>query len=134
MDRSAPSELLIRQRLRVLDKHLPLAAKGDVEALHQTRVASRRLREALPLVAAGARGRRLRRQVRKIMQALGPVRDLDVALQILDEVEQAGETSRSAVARLRQAVSRERQMLHADMQRRLEACDLARLRKRALDA
>ena len=134
MDRSAPSELLIRQRLRALEKNLPGAAKGNVNALHQARVASRRIREALPLVSAGSRGRRLERQMRKITQALGPVRDLDVALQILDEMERSGEVSRSALARLRQAVSRERQLLQADMKRRLEGYDLEKLRKRALGA
>ena len=81
MDRSAPSELLIRQRLRALEKNLPAAARGNVDALHQARVATRRIREALPVVSAGSRGRRLERQMRKITQALGPVRDLDVALQ-----------------------------------------------------
>jgi CHAD domain-containing protein len=134
MDRSAPSELLIRQRLRALEKNLPAATKGNVNALHQARVASRRIREALPLVSAGSRGRRLGRQMRKITRALGPVRDLDVALLILDEMEQSGEVSRSALARLRQAVSRERQLLYTDMKRRLETCDLDKLRKRALGA
>src|SRR5687768_2554257 len=134
MDRSAPSELLIRQRLRALEKSLPGAARGNVDALHQARVASRRIREALPVVSAGSRGRRLERQMRKITQALGPVRDLDVALQILDEMERSGDASRSALARLRQAVSRERQLLHVDMKRRLERCDLEKMRKRALGA
>jgi len=134
MDRSAPSELVIRQRLRALDKNLPAAAKGNVEALHQARVASRRMREALPLVSTGSRGRRLQRQIRKITRALGPVRDLDVALQILDEIEEAGETSRSAVGRLRQAVSRERASLYSEMKRRLDDFNLDRLRKRTLSA
>ena len=134
MDRSAPSELLIRQRLRTLEKNLPAAARGNADALHQARVASRRIREALPLVSPGGRAKRLERQVRKITQALGPVRDLDVALQILDEIEKSGEASRSAVTRLRQTVERERQLLRADMKRRLEDCDLDKLRKRALGA
>lgn len=134
MDRSAPSELLIRQRLRALEKNLPAAARGNMNALHQARVASRRIREALPLLATGGRVRQLERQVRKITQALGPVRELDVALQILDEMERSGEASRSAVARLRQTVARERQLLQVDMKRRLEDCDLDKLRKRALGA
>jgi CHAD domain-containing protein len=134
MDRSAPSELLIRQRLRALEKNLPAAAKGNVDALHQARVASRRIREALPLVSAGSRGRRLERQMRKITQALGPVRELDVALQILDEMEHSGEVSRSALSRLRQAVSRERQLLYVDMKRRLDGWNLEKVRKRALGA
>lgn len=132
MDRTTPSELLIRQRLRVLEKNLPAAAKGNCDALHQARVASRRIREVLPLVSAGGRSRRLERQVRRITQALGPVRELDVALQILDEIEEIGEVSRPALARLRQAVARERQVLHAEMKRRIEECNIEKLHKRAL--
>lgn len=134
MDRSGPSDLLLRQRLRALEKNLPAAAKGNVDALHQARVASRRVREALPLLSSGGRARRLGRQVRKITQALGPVRELDVALQILDEMERSGDASRPAVSRLRQVVARERQLLQSDMCRRLEGCDLEKLRKRALGA
>jgi CHAD domain-containing protein len=134
MDRSAPSELLIRQRLRALEKNLPAATRGSVEALHHARVATRRIREALPVVSTGSRARRVERKMRKITRALGPVRDLDVALGILDNIERAGEVSRSAVNRLRQAVARERHLLHGDMKRRLEGCDLEKLRKRLLGA
>src|SRR5262245_28849831 len=54
---------------------------GDVDALHRSRVATRRLREALPLVKGrGRERRRLRRDLRRVTRALGPVRELDVAL------------------------------------------------------
>ena len=132
MDRSAPSEQLIAKRLRTLEVTLAGAARGDREALHRARIASRRIREALPLLSAGLRGRRLERKVRRITRALGPVRELDVALQILDDVERSGELSRSALARLRQAVARERHALQAEMKRRIEDCNLEKLRKRAL--
>lgn len=134
MDRSAASEVLIGQRLRALEESLPGATKGNAAALHQARVASRRIREALPLVADPARAKRIARRVRKITRALGPVRELDVALQILDEVEQAGEFSRTALSRLRQAVAGERLLLQADMRRRLDGWDPDKLRKHALGA
>jgi CHAD domain-containing protein len=125
---------VLRQRLRALEKNLPAALKGNPDAVHQARVASRRLREALPLISHGPRGRRLERQMRKITRALGPVRDLDVALQMLDEIERAGEASRPAVMRLRQAVSRERQLLQAGLSDRIERARPEKLRKRALAA
>lgn len=134
MQRTAPRELIIAQRLRTLEAALPHAARGDKEALHRARIASRRIREALPLLSAGQRVRRLERTVRKITRALGPVRELDVVLQILDEVEKTGELSRPALVRLRQAVSRERQILQADMKRRIESCNLSKLRKRMMGA
>jgi CHAD domain-containing protein len=126
--------MLIAQRLRTLEAALPDAAQGNKEALHKARIASRRIREALPLLSAGDRVRRLERKIRKITRALGPVRELDVALQILDEVEKSGELSRAALARLREAVARERQVLQADMKRRLEDCNVPKLRKRAVAA
>ena len=59
---------------------MPGAVGGDAEALHQARVASRRIREALPLEIRPPR--KLMRQVRRITRALGPVRELDVALMV----------------------------------------------------
>jgi len=62
---------------------LPAALGGDVIGVHQARVASRRLREALPVLAALTEGRevaRAQRGVRHVTRLLGPVRELDVAL------------------------------------------------------
>jgi CHAD domain-containing protein len=126
--------MLIAHRLRTLEAALPDAAQGNKDALHKARIASRRIREALPLISAGDRVRRLERKIRQITRALGPVRELDVALQILDEIESSGELSRAALTRLRQAIARERQVLQADMKRRLEDCNVPKLRKRAVVA
>jgi CHAD domain-containing protein len=75
-----------------LIEHLDGARAGEVVGVHQARVASRRLREALPL-AAGAAGavtvRRARRAMRGLTRALGPVREMDVALGLLDDLQAA---------------------------------------------
>ena len=134
MEKTSPTELMVRQRLTALTRMLPGAERGDVRAIHQARVATRRLREALPLIASGTRGRKLERTVRKITRALGPVRELDVALAHLEEVEGTGDVPRSAIARLRQGITGERQLMHAEMRRRLEHTDLDKLRKRAISA
>ena len=56
---------------------------GDVDAVHRSRVATRRLREALPLVKGrGRERRRLRRELRSVTRSLGPIRELDVALSL----------------------------------------------------
>src|SRR5262249_4494668 len=117
-----------------LSKALPAATKGDASALHQARVASRRMRAALPLVASDARAKKIERQMRRITRALGPVRELDVVCQMLDEYGTAGNASRQAVAKLRQAVVRERNELHEAMMKRLERTNLEKLQKRALAA
>jgi CHAD domain-containing protein len=113
---------------------LPAATKGDVTSLHQARVATRRLRAALPLVAPGRKTEKLTRSVRKLTQALGPVRELDVALLILNEFEDSADVPRPAVQRLRAAIGEERRQVHAELQRLLEGFDLGKLRKRAVSA
>ncbi len=131
--RPPASELLIRTRLQALVKALPAARNGDVLALHQARVASRRMREALPLVASGGgAARKVERRLRRITRVLGPVRELDVALLMLDQLVESGGASPRVVNRLRQAVANERQQLQREMRRRLERCDVGKLRKRAI--
>jgi CHAD domain-containing protein len=118
----------------VLSSALGGAQKGDVEQLHQARVATRRLREALPLVARGARGRKLKRTVRRLTQALGPVRELDVALLMLNELEAAGDVPASAIAKLRQVVKADRVRLQTEMRGRVARVNLEKLTKRAAAA
>jgi CHAD domain-containing protein len=61
--------------------------EGDVHALHQTRVASRRLREVLPVLQLDAHvARRLGRRLRKVTQRLGAVRELDVLTVLAQEL------------------------------------------------
>lgn len=134
MKRTTPSELLIRQRLTAVTRGLPGARNGDVSSLHQTRVATRRLREALPLVASGSLGRKLEKTVRRLTRALGPVRELDVALLTLDEFEGLDDVPRMAIAKLRQVVTEERRLLHDEMCRRVGKIDLDKLQTRAVAA
>jgi CHAD domain-containing protein len=134
LQRSGPSEVLIRQRLAALTRVLPAAQRGDVVSLHLARVSTRRLREALPLVSSGARRRKLVRAVQRLTRALGPVRELDVALINLDELERGGDIPRPAIARLRVAISKERRRLHAEMRRRVARVDLDKLTRRSIAA
>ena len=95
------------------------------------------MREALPVVAKGARGRKLERMVRRLTRALGPVRELDVALMMLDELEGSAPAlgvPRSAITTLRQVIGEERRLLHQDMCRRISEVDLDKLEARAIAA
>ena len=132
--RTPGAENLIRQRVTALGRVLPAAGKGDVHSLHQARVASRRIRAALPLVATGKKADKLARSVRKLTQALGPVRELDVELEILDELDGSADVPRSAVHRMRVAIGDERRTLHSELKERLDSFDLGKLRKRAVSA
>jgi CHAD domain-containing protein len=75
---------LVARPLDALAEHLPRAIEGHTHDIHQARVASRRLRELLPIVGRAIdRGprRRLRRRLRALTRTLGPVRELDVTLE-----------------------------------------------------
>jgi CHAD domain-containing protein len=111
MDHRAALLLLLNQRLTTLVDAMPAAQAGDTRSVHQARVATRRLREALPVLRTSINNQvlgRVRRQVRKMTRALGPVRELDVALGHLDELATRRIVSSRALARVRQELARER--------------------------
>jgi CHAD domain-containing protein len=126
--------LLLRQRVAALRRTLGGVQQGDVRAIHQARVATRRLREALPLIPGGKPGRRLQRASRDLTQGLGPVRELDVALLMLDELEGHAGVPHPAVVCLRRAVRDERRVLHRELVRQLRAVDFERLQRKTLRA
>ena len=130
--RTPGAEHLIRQRVSALGRALPAAKAGDSTSLHQARVATRRLREALPIIGSGAKAAKLARSVRRLTRALGPVRELDVELMILDELEKSAEVPAAAIDRLRASIIDERLHLQADVRERLDDFDIDKLRKRAV--
>jgi len=134
MKRTNPSELIIRQRLAALSRTLPGAHQGDVQAVHQARVATRRIREALPLVVRGRVGKSLKKSVRKLTRTLGPVRELDVALMNLDQLRSSGDVSEAAIARLRQLITEERARFGAEMVRLISRYNLPKFQKKAVEA
>ena len=126
--------MLIGQRLAALQRTLPGARKGDIEAVHQMRVATRRLREVIPIVVDGDAARKLQRMARRLTRSLGPVRELDVALLTLQELAAAGAAPRRAIACLRQSIADERHRLRGELVRRLDRCDVDKLQRKALAA
>ena len=126
-------EPVLRTRLDALLQALPAAGKGDVGGVHRARVASRRLRAAIPLLSRGA-ARKLERTMRRLTRALGPVRELDVTIGIVDQLEADRALSRPAAAALRQALGGERQRLRTMLVREIERADLTRLKKKVLSA
>jgi CHAD domain-containing protein len=139
-------ELLIRQRLGALSRTLPPARAGDVTSVHQARVATRRLREALPLITRGSSLRKHTRRVRRLTRALGPVRELDVALSTLDEFDGTpqrtapsrsglqGAVPRAGVVSLQQAIRQERTRMQVDMRRTIDRTRLAKLTEKLVAA
>ena len=136
MEHSALSVALLRQRLVSLLRAMPAAQAGDHVSVHQARVASRRLREALPLLGVRADADaldRADRRVRRITRALGPVRELDVTLLLLAELEKKGAAPPRAIARVREAVTEERQKRRRQMLAEITPSRLDKLRKRLVE-
>ena len=136
MERSALSVAILRQRLVTLLAAMPAAQSGDESSVHQARVASRRLRGALPMLNARVDAdalNRVDRRVRRITRALGPVRELDVALMLLTEFEGRGAAPAPAIARVREAVAAERLKRRRDMLDEITPSRLDKLRKRLVD-
>ena len=133
MEHSAISVALLRQRLVSMLRAMPAAQAGDEISVHQARVASRRLREALPVLGARADLAAIDRagkRVRRITRALGPVRELDVTLMLLAELDGKGTTPKRAIARVRTAVLEERQKRRRSMLQEMSPSRLEKLRKR----
>ena len=133
MDDRSTLLVLLSQRLTTLIDAMPAAQAGDMRSVHQARVATRRLREALPVISASVSTRslgRVRRQVRKMTRVLGPVRELDVALAHLDELAATNTISPSALARVRQMVADERLARRREMLEAITPGKLEKLRRR----
>jgi len=125
--------ILLKQRLTTLLDAIPAAQGGDMRSVHQARVATRRLREAIPVLRASLNERalaRAERQVRKMTRALGPVRELDVSLAHLDELATHHLVSVRALSRLRQAMSRERFVRRRELLAAITPGKMERLRER----
>jgi CHAD domain-containing protein len=125
--------VILEQRLETMLDAMPAAQAGDTRSVHQARVATRRLREALPVLRGSMNGAalsRLRRQVRKMTRALGPVRELDVSLAHLDQLAAGHVVSSRALGAVRQALARERAARRREMLATITPGRLNRLRER----
>jgi CHAD domain-containing protein len=92
----------IRVNASRLVEKLPKAIDGDKDAIHDVRVASRRLRAALPIAgeATGTDVRGLVRDVRRVTRALSGIREADVVLELVHEWSERDPASSLAFTRL----------------------------------
>jgi CHAD domain-containing protein len=126
---------LLRTRLRAFVGELPALAQGNVEALHHARVASRRLRELLPILALDRRTtRKLNRRLRTVTQQLGTVRELDVLILLLEELQQSEQYAPAALNRIGAAVVQSRATAGERLADTLPPVKLQRLAERLEDA
>lgn len=124
---------LLERRTRALQRFLPSAIKGDYHGVHQARVATRRLREAVPVLTSGAKGAKAgkaKRKIRRLTRALGTVRELDVTMSVLDELAQRPGIPRNALEDVRAHVLSEREDRRKVMLERLGEVDADKLSRR----
>jgi CHAD domain-containing protein len=119
-----------RERLAAFVREFPGLEQGSVQALHRARVASRRLRELLPLMAVDREtARTLQRRLRDVTQKLGDVRELDVLLQLIEELRgNSVRYRREGLEEIETAVARAR---HAARERLPQALPLSKLQRLA---
>ncbi|MEX2660303.1 MAG: CHAD domain-containing protein [Vicinamibacterales bacterium] len=126
------TESLLQTRARALRRYLPAAVAGDDRGVHQARVASRRLREAVPVLASGlkhSKSKKAGRKIRRLTRALGSVRELDVTLHLIDELA-ASDLSRPALQDVRLHVMEERDRLRETMLADLGEVNIDKLNRR----
>lgn len=122
---------LLTRRARALYRYLPAAIAGDDTGVHQARVASRRLREAVPVLAGGLEhSGKARRKIRRLTRALGTVRELDVSLHLLDELAGSDALSRPALQDVRLHVMAQRERKREAMLSRLADVNADKLDRR----
>jgi CHAD domain-containing protein len=133
MNRPSPLVRLFERRTRALSRHLTAAVAGKDVGVHQARVASRRLREAIPVLTDGlqhTKSGKAQRKIRRLTQALGAVRELDVTLHLIDELAEQPGVPRSALADVRALVIEDRERHRTEMLEQLDSVDGAKLARR----
>src|SRR6185295_16863731 len=124
---STRSELL-KKRVDQFTRVLNAVEQGDVRGLHQARVASRRLRELLPMLQLDPdKTRKLARRLKKVTTRLGTVRELDVLVLLIDELHVARRRRSSGLGRVGIGVAKDRDDARKRLSARLPIAGMRRL-------
>ena len=122
---------LLRSRLDKFTRMLPGVETGDTAAVHRTRVASRRLRELLPVLELDhSVSRKLNRRLKKLSRRLGTVREPDVLVQLVDELRQGGRIPDRALRRVGDAARKAGDEARGRLSHKNVAADLERAAKK----
>ena len=133
MNTSTSRDRLWRKRLNELNAVWPDFVSGQTAGLHKTRVASRRIREALPIVAASAspaKVKKLNKKMRALTRCLGPIRELDVELGLLEDKSKTEGVPGRAIEMVRRDVAARRQALRQELADNAPVTDLKKLLKK----
>lgn len=128
---SSPSPIsVVNGHIQELVAHLPAIRHGESEAIHQGRVATRRLSEVLPLlwVSHPDEATRLRRLARTMRRRLGRVRELDIIRAQLQSLEERVPLAIIAIAQARVALGAKQERRRRRLIKALEKVKVDRLR------
>jgi CHAD domain-containing protein len=125
-----PNALFLKQ-LNAFTRGARRIDDGDVEAVHRTRVASRRLRELLPVLGLdSAAAPKLNRRLKKVTKRLGEVRELDVLMMMIQELERDPRISSGALTQVRTSIQSDRAAARNRLNERLPLERIQRLGRR----
>jgi len=130
MNVSTSCDKVWRKRLNELSSVWPDFVSGRTTGLHKTRVASRRIREALPVVSVGApsaKVKKLNKKMRALTRYLGPIRELDVELDILEDASKAQSVPGRAIEMVRREIAAKRQALRHELTENAPVSDVKKL-------
>jgi len=130
MNTSTSRDRLWRKRLNELNAVWPDFVNGQTGALHKTRVASRRIREALPIVAASAPPAKVKKLNKKMCaqtRSLGPIRELDVELDMLEDESKTDGVPGRAIEMVRREAAARRQALRQELADNAPVTDVKKL-------
>jgi CHAD domain-containing protein len=131
MPASTTRSELLKKRVDQFTRVLRAVEKGDVRALHQARVTSRRLRELVPMLQLDRHtARKLGRKLRTVTTRLGTVRELDVLLLLIDELHVSGRPGSRGLARVGVRVSKRRDEARKRLFAHLPVTEMARLARK----
>jgi CHAD domain-containing protein len=131
MRSAVPPSDLLKPRVDRFTRVLRGLEQGDVKALHRTRVASRRLRELIPVLQLPPDlAKKLSRRLRKVTERLGSARELDVTLLLIDELHTSRPVHQDALEQIRRLVAKERDAVRKKLVERLPIEDLQRLARK----
>jgi len=121
---------LLRGQVRTLESHLAAVRDGDPDGVHQARVATRRIRELLPLMSLrrdAETADALVKEFRSVGRSFGAVRDADVQAALLRSLEAHIPSAVPTLVLLRQHLERRRLDLMREIIKELERIEIDRL-------
>jgi CHAD domain-containing protein len=122
---------LLTARLKRFSRALSGVETRDIRAVHRTRVASRRLRELLPVLQLeGDAARKLTHRLRKVTRKLGKVREADVMLLLIEELHESGRFPQATLRLVRDAIQASREKARGKLPGKSSAAAFRRIARK----